>query len=158
MTAATEGVRLGGGAVRRAGAVLAAVLVTAVLGAVPVPWATWAAGQETVGEREYARAEQFLPWNAAKLVSGDQVAPEFFDGDRFWFRSRTETGHEFVLVDPTARTRAPAFDHDRLAAALSLAADTAYEGHACPSTSSSSWKGETRSAFTWPIPFAGHAA
>lgn len=132
MPAATRGVRLGGGAVRRAGAVLAAVLVTAVLGTVPVPWATWAAGQETVGEREYARAEQFLPWNTAKLVSGDQVAPEFFDGDRFWFRSRTETGHEFVLVDPTARTRAPAFDHDRLAAALSLAADTAYEGHALP--------------------------
>ena len=92
------------------------------------------AGQATgqVTERDYARAEQFLPWNAAKLVSGDQVAAEFFDGDRFWFRSRTPTGHEFVVVDPAAPSRAPAFDHARLAAALSLAADTAYEGSALP--------------------------
>jgi len=87
---------------------------------------------QQVTEREYARAEQFLPWNAAKLVSGDQVSPTFFDGDRFWFRSRTAAGHEFVVVDPAAPSRAPAFDHDRLAAALSLAADTAYEGHALP--------------------------
>lgn len=85
-----------------------------------------------VTEREYARAEQFLPWNAAKLVSGDQVAPEFFDGDRFWYRSRTPVGHEFVVVDPAAASRAPAFDHARLAAALSLAADTAYEGASLP--------------------------
>ena len=97
--------------------------------------ATPVAGQATTGQvtdREYARAEQFLPWNAAKLVSGDQVAPEFFDGDRFWFRSRTSTGHEFVVVDPAAASRAPAFDHARLASALSVAADTAYEGGALP--------------------------
>ncbi len=97
--------------------------------------ATPVVGQATTGQvtdREYARAEQFLPWNAAKLVSGDQVAPEFFDGDRFWFRSRTSTGHEFVVVDPAAASRVPAFDHARLASALSVAADTAYEGGALP--------------------------
>ena len=87
---------------------------------------------QQVTESAYARAEQFLPWHAAKLVSGDQVAPEFFDGDRFWFRSRTGSGHEFVVVDPAAATRRPAFDHARLAAALSIAADTAYEGRALP--------------------------
>ena len=85
-----------------------------------------------VTESSYARAEQFLPWNASRLIAGDQVAPEFFAGDRFWFRSRTEGGHEFVVVDPVAATRRPAFDHDRLASALSLAADTAYEGRALP--------------------------
>ena len=89
---------------------------------------------QQITERDYARAEQFLPWNAAKLISGDQVAPEFFDGDRFWFRSRTPSGHQFVVVDPAAPSRGPAFDHDRLAAALSLAADTAYEGRDLPFT------------------------
>ena len=117
-----------GAAVSCCAAVLgAAAALAADLGATLAP-----GHRQDVAEREYARAEQFLPWNAAKLVSGDEVSPEFFDGDRFWFRSRTATGHEFVVVDPVARVRAPAFDHDRLAAALSLAADTAYEGHALP--------------------------
>ena len=90
------------------------------------------ASAQQVTERDYARAEQFLPWNAARLIAGDQVVPEFFDGDRFWFRSRTSSGHEFVVVDPAARSREPAFDHARLAAALSIAADTAYEGRDLP--------------------------
>ena len=90
------------------------------------------ASAQQVTERDYARAEQFLPWNAARLIAGDQVVPEFFDGDRFWFRSRTSSGHEFIVVDPAARSREPAFDHARLAAALSIAADTAYEGRDLP--------------------------
>ena len=92
------------------------------------------AAAQQVTERDYARAEQFLPWHAAKLVAGNEVTPEFFDGDRFWFRSRTESGHEFIVVDPAAPSRALAFDHARLAAALSMAADTAYEGNKLPFT------------------------
>ena len=102
-----------------------ALLASALFGPAP-------AGAQQVTESAYARAEQFLPWNASKLISGDQVTPEFFDGDRFWFRSRTSSGHEFIVVDPAARSRAPAFDHARLAAALSVAADTAYEGRTLP--------------------------
>lgn len=41
--------------------------------------------------------------------------------ERFWYRNRTRAGTEFVLVDPTAATRAPAFDHSRVAEALSAA-------------------------------------
>ena len=37
-------------------------------------------------------------------------------------------------VDPAAASRRPAFDHVRLAAALSVAADTAYEGRDLPFT------------------------
>lgn len=133
MGATTRNARSAIAAARRATALGAAVLGAATASAAACGAAAHAAsGQQTPTERDYARAEQFLPWHAAKLVSGDQVAPEFFDGDRFWFRSRTGAGHEFVVVDPATRTRAPAFDHDRLAAALSLAADTAYEGHALP--------------------------
>ncbi|MDE2753261.1 MAG: DPP IV N-terminal domain-containing protein [Gemmatimonadota bacterium] len=107
--------------------------ITAAL-ALLAPTATTAPelAAQQVTESAYARAEQFLPWNAANLISGDQVVPEFFDGDRFWFRSRTSSGHEFVVVDPAAATRQPAFDHARLAAALSVAADTAYEGRTLP--------------------------
>jgi dipeptidyl aminopeptidase/acylaminoacyl peptidase len=82
----------------------------------------------------YTRAESYLPWLAQSLVSGNDVTPRWLDGDRFWFRGRRSDGAEFVLVDPTKGTRAPAFDHDRLAAALSLAADTSYLGRRLPFT------------------------
>lgn len=80
----------------------------------------------------YQRAEQFLGRNARTLVFHDQVAPQWLDRDRFWYRDRTPKGGEFILVDPGARSRAPAFDHARLAAALSVAADTSYEPFKLP--------------------------
>ncbi|HKK92548.1 MAG TPA: hypothetical protein VJ925_03905, partial [Longimicrobiales bacterium] len=67
-----------------------AALPVLVLSAALLP--TMAAAQE-VTVSDYARAEQFLSWNVSDLVSGDQVTPRFFDGDRFWFRSNTSTGH-----------------------------------------------------------------
>jgi len=85
-----------------------------------------------VNATTYARAEAFLPWNAQTLTSGTEVSPRWLDGDRFWFRGRRLDGFEFVLVDPTRGTRAAAFDHERLAAALSTAADTAYLGAKLP--------------------------
>jgi dipeptidyl aminopeptidase/acylaminoacyl peptidase len=81
---------------------------------------------------DYARAEQFLPWNTYNMVSGDEVAPRFLKDGRFWYRSHTESGHEFVLVNPETRNREVAFDHDRLAAGLSALTDTTYEGHKLP--------------------------
>lgn len=81
---------------------------------------------------DYARADRFLGWNAETLVTGNQVSPEWLDGDRFWYRNRIEDGFEFVLVDPSVPSRRPAFDHDRLAAALSRAADTSYVGRKLP--------------------------
>ncbi|MGW8267044.1 MAG: DPP IV N-terminal domain-containing protein, partial [Longimicrobiales bacterium] len=81
---------------------------------------------------DYARAERFLGWNARNLVSGDEVSPRWMEGDRFWYRSHVKDGYEFVLVDPDRGSWAPAFDHDRLAAALSEAADTSYVGHKLP--------------------------
>ena len=82
---------------------------------------------------DYQRAERFLNWHAGPMVAGDQVNPEFLaDGNRFWYRNKTKAGHEFVLVDPVANGRRPVFDHARLAAAMSMAADTAFEPHKLP--------------------------
>lgn len=75
----------------------------------------------------YARAERFLPWNAAKRVFKTDVTPRWIEhSDRFWYHLSTRNGTEFVLVDPPAGTRCPAFDHARLAAALSAATGTPY--------------------------------
>ncbi len=82
---------------------------------------------------DYRRAEQFLGWNASLMVAGDVVTPTFLnDGNRFWYRNKTKGGTEFVIVDPVANVKRPAFDHARLAAAMSIAKDTAYEPHKLP--------------------------
>ena len=82
---------------------------------------------------DYVRAEQRLPWNSSRLVTGDEVTPVFFkDGNRFWYRNKTATGAEYVVVDPVANTRGLLFDNARLAAVMSLAADTTYDGDRLP--------------------------
>jgi dipeptidyl aminopeptidase/acylaminoacyl peptidase len=81
----------------------------------------------------YARAEQVLSWNADRLVSGDQVNPQWLkDGNRFWYRNKTANGAEFVLVDPAAASRALLFDHVKLAQAMTSASDTAFDGNKLP--------------------------
>jgi len=82
---------------------------------------------------DYQRAEQLLTWNALRHVYGDQVVPTFYrDSTRFWYRVMTPRGAEFVRVSPTTGTRSLLFDNGRLAAALSLAADTAIAGNKLP--------------------------
>ncbi|HVP91478.1 MAG TPA: hypothetical protein VMS75_09695, partial [Terriglobales bacterium] len=40
---------------------------------------------------------------------------------RFWYRKTVKGGFEFELVDADALTKKPAFDHEKLAAALNAA-------------------------------------
>ncbi len=97
--------------------------------------ATVATGAGTLSAQtvSYSRAEQFLDWNTRNLMAGDQVAPQWMkDGNRFWYRNKTNSGSEFIVVDPTTASRAPLFDHQRLARAMTLAGDTAVEGHKLP--------------------------
>lgn len=81
----------------------------------------------TVTRADYARAESYLPWNAAKLIFNAEVHPHWLgDGDRFWYRSARRDGATFLLVETATGARHPAFDHTRLAAALSRAAGQHY--------------------------------
>ncbi|MGD8278141.1 MAG: DPP IV N-terminal domain-containing protein, partial [Gemmatimonadota bacterium] len=80
------------------------------------------------GQVDYSRAERLIGWHLAPLLEGVASAPTWLDdGDRFWYSVRSAGGLEFMLVDPAANTRRPVFDNARLAAAMSLAADTAYD-------------------------------
>jgi dipeptidyl-peptidase-4 len=82
---------------------------------------------------DYARAERFLPGNAARLILNAKLEPHWLDnGDRFWYRRETRDGCEFIRVDSATGSRGPAFDHARLAAALSAASGRAYEHHRLP--------------------------
>jgi hypothetical protein len=98
-----------------------------------LPTAASVVGAQSPPRPDYARAEAFLPWNVSRLTTGDEVNPQWYkDGTRFWYRNKTKGGSEFVAVDPTRGVQGPLFDHTRLAAALSMAADTAYDGAKLP--------------------------
>jgi hypothetical protein len=57
-------------------------------------------------------------------VFRDRVRPHWFDEDRrFWYRNDLAEGaREYVLVETETGRRGPAFDHERLAEALTRAA------------------------------------
>ncbi len=75
--------------------------------------------------QRYVRAERLLAANAAKLTSDLVIRPNWIgESDRFWYRWKSLTGVEFMLVDPATGERRPAFDHSQLAAALSQATGT----------------------------------
>ncbi len=66
-----------------------------------------------------------------------RIVPHWFAGDtKFWYRNALRGGAgEFILVDAEHGTRQPAFDQDKLAAALSKAANQEYKGDHLPFTS-----------------------
>ena len=77
----------------------------------------------------YAGAERFLPWNASRLLFGMGIDPEWIDsGDGFWFREETAGGSRYRRVDSGSGEDVVAFDHVRLAAALSRASGVPYDG------------------------------
>lgn len=109
----------------RSSSVWLALSAAVLLPAMAPPGAHAAAqAQETV---DYHRAELLLGWHTSRLVAGGAVSPNWIlDTDRFWYRNNNGAGHEFTFVDPAANAKRPLFDHYRLAAALSMAADTSY--------------------------------
>ena len=91
------------------------------------------AARPALGQTDYRRAEQFLTWNALRHTYHDQVAPAWYpDSTRFWYRVNTRRGFEFVTVNPATGGKAVLFDNARLAAALSVAADTALDPRKLP--------------------------
>ncbi|CAN5720196.1 S9 family peptidase [soil metagenome] len=72
----------------------------------------------------YDRARQRLAAAVDTLVFRAEVQPQWLAGDRFWYRVRIPEGHEYVTVDMARGTRERAFDHERLAQAVSEATGT----------------------------------
>src|SRR5215469_7747944 len=77
--------------------------------------------------QDYQRAQQFLPGNLRHIVYLADVSPHWVEkSSRFWYRKSSPSGSEFILVDAEHNTSAPAFDHARLAEALSPATKQEY--------------------------------
>jgi len=52
--------------------------------------------------------------------------------DRFWYRKTVKGGTQFVLVDADTQQKSPAFDHEKLAASLSVATGKKYTAITLP--------------------------
>jgi dipeptidyl-peptidase 4 len=70
---------------------------------------------------DYAQAEKFMNYNVNSLVYHGVEHPQWISGDRFWYRDLGPEGTTYTLVDPATGTKGPAFDHAKLAAALTAA-------------------------------------
>jgi dipeptidyl aminopeptidase/acylaminoacyl peptidase len=91
----------------------------AIIFAATVPGSAQARATVTVAD--YERAEKFMNYNTTPLVSNGPVRATWLPGDRFWYRNTNATGSEFFLVDAVKATKAPAFNHAAVAAALTTA-------------------------------------
>jgi dienelactone hydrolase len=81
---------------------------------------------------DYQRAQD-LPAKARAAVLHMPSAPTWIEGtDRFWYSRTVPGGHEFLLVDADSASKRPAFDHDRLATAISKATGGHYTGVTLP--------------------------
>ncbi len=64
--------------------------------------------------------------------SSTRCDAKWLPDERFWYRDLGPDGSEFVLYDAAHGTRQPAFDHAKLAAALSAAAGATYDAAHLP--------------------------
>lgn len=82
---------------------------------------------------DYLRASQFLPGNLRHRIYIAEITPHWIaKTNRFWYRKAGLTATEFILVDPAQNSVKPAFDHERLASALSEASKHAYKSTELP--------------------------
>lgn len=72
---------------------------------------------------DYERAAGFLSWNLSNKIYRQTLNPYWIDSDRFWYRIDIPEGQKFYYVDPEKVEKSPAFDHERLATAITVRAD-----------------------------------
>jgi len=75
--------------------------------------------QKALTAQDYQRAESFLSYSTQKYIDKTFTTPNWLYDDRFWYRTLTPQGAEFILIDPAKKKRSAAFDADKLAAAIS---------------------------------------
>jgi dipeptidyl aminopeptidase/acylaminoacyl peptidase len=87
--------------------------------AIGAPSAVFA--QQAITAADYDRAVKMLSFKVNPLVSGGSVTPTWLPDNRFYYRSSTPTGAEWMIVDPAKRTRTSLFRAPEVAQALARA-------------------------------------
>ncbi len=112
-------------------------VIAAIVGVSQLASRTTAQGQDV--KAAYDRAES-LNRRVANLALNVPEAPTWIEkSTRFWYRKTAKaeacptTGcWEFVLVDAAAKTKAPAFDHAKLATAVGAVTNQKYTAVTLP--------------------------
>jgi hypothetical protein len=88
-----------------------------------------------------------------RLVFDTSVTPRWFEsGDRFWYTFQTREGRKFYLVDPLKKTKAPLFDHAKLAATLTSITLQPYDAQHLPFTTVKFVKNDAAFQFDVSVP------
>ena len=85
----------------------------------------WAQAPPVLTAQDYARAERAMIYNTQPLVDHGLGQLTWLPDGRFWYRTQTAQGSEFIVVDPVRKTRTTAFDQSKLATALATASGRA---------------------------------
>jgi dipeptidyl aminopeptidase/acylaminoacyl peptidase len=116
---------------KKPGRVLTWLLSLVIILAVVQP-ASALGGGKVLTVEDYACAEKFLRQHTSSLVFHADVRPNWNDENALWYRNSIPEGYEFILVDIKKKQRTMAFDHHKLAHALSAAAGKTYEPFKLP--------------------------
>jgi dienelactone hydrolase len=81
---------------------------------------------------DYQRGQALARTSQGLVTDVPGAANWIGETDHFWYSRSVKGGTEFVLVDAGAATRKPAFDHEKLAAALSSAMGKSYTALSLP--------------------------
>jgi dipeptidyl-peptidase 4 len=83
---------------------------------------------------DYDRAAKMLGSSLDSLVIGGRVTATWLPDDRFYYRTTTPTGSEWLLVDPVHRSQRALFDAEAVAQALGRAGAGTFDGKKLPAT------------------------
>ena len=87
----------------------------------------------TAARPNYDLASAWTSQKVSKLVFDTSVTPRWLEkSDRFWYAYNTREGRRFMLVDPVKKTKAPLFDHAKMAAALTTLTRIPYDAQHLP--------------------------
>ena len=81
---------------------------------------------------DYQRGQGLAEKARGLVVNTPGEAHWIGDSNHFWYSKSVKGGAEFVLVDAEAHSKKPAFDHDRLASAISRASGGHYTALTLP--------------------------
>ena len=85
-------------------------------------------------DKDYERAEKFMSYYTDSYIDKGGLKPNWLAADRFWYQTTSLKGTEFILIDPAKRIKTAAFDHQKMAVALSAAAGKTYQANKLPIT------------------------
>jgi dipeptidyl-peptidase 4 len=101
----------------------------------------------------YELASRWTSAKIGKLVFSTSVTPHWLEfSDRFWYSYETPAGTRWWVVDPVKKTKAPMFDHAKMAAQLTRMLRTPYDAQHLPITTVKFIKNDSAVQFSVSLP------